>query len=277
MIERVVEAGGVQIFTREEGTGRPVILLHGFPQTGHCWREVAGRLAKRYRVIVPDLPGFGRSERPPAFDARAVAGVLAAFARAVDAPRVAWVGHDWGGSFAFALALAAPDSVEKLVVTNAPFRRIDFRKGFHFLAFNLPVLPEVAFRVAGGRIVPFILRAASVRKEVFDDEAVRTYVEAYASRERIASALAYYRTVTRTVLKRALLRSRPPEGKEHRTIEAPTLLVWGTGDPVLPPSIMAGVERDIRDVRMVRLEGVGHFVPEEAPERLADEIESFIG
>lgn len=275
--ERFVDAAGVRMFVREEGGGSPVFLLHGFPQTGHCWRDVTSRLAKRYRVVVPDLPGFGLSARPPSFSATAVAKILVALAEAVGAPRAAWVGHDWGGSFSLALALEAPESVHKLVVTNAPFRKIDFKRGFHFLAFNIPVVPELAFAAAGDRIVPFILRAASARKEVFDGDAVRPYQEAYASRERVGAALAYYRTVTRTLIKRALLRSQPPGGKAPRSIAAPTLIVWGDRDPVLPPGLADGIESDIGDARVVHLDGIGHFVPEEAPERLAAEIESFIG
>ena len=75
MTERTVVAAGVPMFVREEGAGDPVVLLHGFPQTGACWGAVAERLAKRYRVIVPDLPGFGRSGAPPRYEAEAVAGV----------------------------------------------------------------------------------------------------------------------------------------------------------------------------------------------------------
>lgn len=278
MTERTVEARGTRMFVREHGEGPPVVLLHGFPQTGECWRLVAPRLAERHRVIVPDLPGFGRSGRPLAYDAATVAGVLAAFMDAVEAPKAAVVGHDWGGSLAFALALAAPERVTRLVVTNAPFRRLDLRRGFHFVLFNIPVLPEVAFRVAGKHLVAFALRAASGRKEVFDDEAVRPYQEAYARPENVSSALAYYRTITRTMIARRLRPRRPGEpAKRPRAIEVPTLIVWGMRDPVLPPSLLEGIERDIPGARIVRLEECGHFVPEEGPDDLAGEIDAFLG
>ena len=275
MNERRVEAGSVSFLVREAGDGDPILLLHGFPQTGECWRAVAGTLADRHRVIVPDLPGFGRSSAPPSYDAATVASTFAALLDAVDAPRATVVGHDWGGSMAFAFALGFPERVERLVVTNAPFRKLDLKRGFHFLAFNIPMLPEAAFRVAGDRLVPFLLRAGSWRKEVMNDDAVRPYVEAYRSPSNVSSAMAYYRTVTRAVIKRRFSRAPAHDGSPRR-IEAPTLIVWGMRDPALPPAILESIERDIPQARVVRLGDVGHFVPDEAPVELARAIEDFI-
>jgi pimeloyl-ACP methyl ester carboxylesterase len=272
--ERTIEAGGVRFFVRESGAGDPIVLLHGFPQTGECWRRVAELLSVSHRVIVPDLPGFGRSTAPPAYDASRVADILADLLDAAGAKRATVVGHDWGGSLAFALTLAHPDRVGQLVVANAPFRKLDLRRGVHFLAFNLPVLPEVAFRLAGDRLVTFMLRAGSARKEAFGDDAIRPYVHAYRDPATVRSALSYYRTVTRRVIARRIRPGRSPS--QGRRIEVPTLIVWGMRDPALPPSLLEGILRDIPHARAVRLADVGHFVPEEAPKELAREIESFL-
>lgn len=276
MSERVVVAGGVPLFVREEGAGEPVVLLHGFPQTGACWRAISERLAKRFRVLVPDLPGFGRSGPPPRFDAEAVAGVLAAFLDQVGASPATIVGHDWGGSIAFAFALAHPERVTRLVVANAPFRKLDLRRGFHFLAFNIPVVPELAFRLGGGRLVNFMLRAGAARKDAFEAEALREYRAAYADPRNVRSALAYYRTITRRVIARRFRRRRRAGSGERRRIAAPTLVIWGMRDPVLTGEILQGIERDIPHARTIRLDGSGHFVPEEAPDEVAGAIESFL-
>jgi pimeloyl-ACP methyl ester carboxylesterase len=274
LTERSVEAGGVRFFVREGGAGRPVLLLHGFPQTGDCWRAVGAHLAGSSRLIVPDLPGFGRSSAPRAYDAASIADMLVALVDTLGAPRATVVGHDWGGSLAFALALGHPDRVDRLVVSNAPFRKLDLRRGFHFLAFNVPVIPELAFRVAGDRLVAFMLRAGSARKEVFAGDAVRPYVEAYRDPAVVRAALSYYRTVTRRAIARGL-RRRPAAGAVRR-IEIPTLIVWGMRDPVLPPTILKSIEHDIPQARIVRLEDVGHFVPDEAPTEFAREIAAFL-
>jgi epoxide hydrolase 4 len=273
--ERTVVANGVRIFTREAGAGDPIVLLHGFPQTGDCWRGVAEVLAKKHRVIAPDLPGFGRSGRPASYDAAEVADELAAFCDVAGAKRATIVGHDWGGSFAFALALAHPEHVGRLVVVNAPFRKLDLKRGFHFLAFNVPVLPELAFRVAGDRLVRFILHAGSARKDAFVADATRPYVDAYRSMDNVSSALSFYRTVTRRVIAQRL-RPRGAGAGAGRRIEAPTLIVWGMRDPALPESVLESIERDIPQATTVRLDDVGHFVPDEAPVALASAIESFI-
>ena len=276
MTVRDVVVSGVRFHVREQGSGDPILLLHGFPQTGECWSAVAERLAKRYRVIVPDLPGFGRSGAPASYDAESVAGVLGALLDELGASPATVVGHDWGGSLAFALALSHPDHVARLVVTNAPFRKLDLRRGFHFLAFNLPVVPELAFRVAGDRLVGFMLRAGAARKQVFDDERIRPYVEAFADPANVRSALAYYRTITRKVIARRFRSSPAASGAPKRRIEMPTLIVWGMKDFALPESILASIKRDIPHAHVVRLADVGHFVPDEAPAEVAEAIESFL-
>lgn len=275
MNERTIDAGGVSFLVRSAGDGDPVLLLHGFPQTGDCWRRVAERLAQHHRVFVPDLPGFGRSSSPPSYEAAAVAGTFAALLDAVDAPRATIVGHDWGGSLSFAFALAHPERVERLVVTNAPFRKLDLKRGFHFLAFNIPVLPEVAFRVAGDRLVTFMLRAGSARKEVMHDDAVQPYVEALRNRANVSSAMSYYRTVTRGVIVRRFRKPASADGAPRR-IGVPTLIVWGMRDPALPASVLESIVHDIPQAKVIRLDDVGHFVPDEAPEELATAIEGFI-
>jgi len=265
------------------GVGEPLLLLHGFPQTGACWNWVAERLARAHRLLVPDLPGFGRSGRPRAFDAATVVESLVALMDTIGVERATVVGHDWGGSMAFALALAHPERVHRLIVANAPFRKLDLKRGFHFLLFNIPVLPEAAFRVAGERLVPFMLRAASARKEAFASaDAVRPYVEAFRSSDTVSSALGYYRTVTRRVIMQRLPMSRPsaPSGGGAsalpRRITAPTLIVWGMRDPALPENVLQSIEHDIPQARVVRLGDVGHFVPDEAPQEFAAAIASFI-
>jgi pimeloyl-ACP methyl ester carboxylesterase len=276
MNERTVAAGDVSFFVRTAGDGDPILLLHGFPQTGDCWKTVAERLARTHRVIVPDLPGFGRSSSPPSYGAAAVAGTFVALLDAIgESQAVTIVGHDWGGSLSFAFALEHPHRVTRLVVTNAPFRKLDLKRGFHFLAFNVPLLPEVAFRLVGDRLVRLILRAGSARKEVMHDEAVRPYVAAYRESANVSSAMSYYRTVTRNVIARRFRRPAPGRGAPRR-IEAPTLIVWGMRDRGLPASVLDGIQDDIPHARVVRLDDVGHFVPDEAPEELATAIAEFI-
>lgn len=284
MTEELIDVAGTKIFTRRSGDGPAVLLLHGFPQTGHCWRDVASQLEKRFDVIVPDVPGYGRSDRPPQADAGPVAALLDAYLDRLEVEKVTIVGHDWGGAFAFRMALDHQPRVERLVITNSPFREMSLWRAWYIMYFNLPLLPELSFRALGNRLIEGALKGASTRKDVFDDATVRVYQDAYASNERVCSALAYYRTTTRRSLAkqvrgrlrgRGSLRPTGLEGDRPRRITAPTLLVWGMKDPVLTPALIPGIVRDIPQAEVVELDGVGHFVPEEAPGELAAAIERF--
>lgn len=286
MSERFVEVEGRRIFVREHGNGTPVVLLHGFPQTGQAWKQVADKLSGRNRVFIPDLPGFGQSDAAVASDIGTIARTIVRALEAAGAAKFTVVGHDWGGSIALRIALDFPESVEKIVVVNAPFRSLDLRHGWHFLALNVPLVPEAVMVLAGRRLVPMLIKAASKNKQAFDDEAMKGYGEAFSDLAHARSTLAYYRTITRTTIMRGVRAAvsklpipglgAPAEPSEPRRVQAPTLIVWGERDPVLPASLIASIERDIDDVTTVRLPDVGHFVPEEAPSELAHEIDRFL-
>ncbi|HWC13759.1 MAG TPA: alpha/beta hydrolase [Actinomycetota bacterium] len=286
MLERAVQAGSTEIFHREVGNGPAILMLHGFPQTGHCWRGVAERLSSRFRVLAPDVPGFGASAAPPVHDAATVARILFDYLEAVDAPQAVVAGHDWGGAFALWMALDRPDRVRRLVLTNTAFRELSPLHSWYIWLFNIPLLPELAFRFTGDQILSVFLRGATpaAQRSVFEGEPLRIYQEAYSDPERVASALAYYRTVTRKALTRqvrvrlgrGVVRTDAIDGGGRREIEMPTLIVWGMKDPALPPSLLRGMKRDIPQAEIVELDDVGHFVPEEAPDELATAIDAFV-
>jgi pimeloyl-ACP methyl ester carboxylesterase len=194
---------------------------------------------------------------------------------AVGAPRATVVGHDWGGGVAFRLALAHPDKVERLAVINSPFRTLDLRRGWHMLFFNVPILPEIITSAARDRWIDLALRAGAARKDAFDQDALAEYHEAYRSLERKRSAFAYYRTVTRRIIASKLPR-RERHTRPRASITAPTLVIWGEKDPVLPVALAETILRDIPQARLATIPDAGHFVPEEQPERVAQLLKEFI-
>ena len=108
-----VDAGGVGIEYEVTGEGRPVVLLHGFPDSGRLWRHQVPALAEAgFRVIVPDLRGYGRSDKPREVDAyamQALVGDVVAVLHDAGAPKAHVVGHDWGAALAWAFAAFVPD------------------------------------------------------------------------------------------------------------------------------------------------------------------------
>lgn len=281
--EGYVAAGNTRLFVRALGHGEDVaLLLHGWPQDGSSWRRVAPLLVDAgYRVVAPDLKGFGRSEAPrTGYDAATLADEISQLIKGLHAERVVLVGHDWGGVIAVATAFRHPGRVQALVVASAPLRRLDLRASWHVPLLNLPVLPELAFRVAARPILGAAIRAASVVREPFTDEVLDTYAEAVSAHP--AAWLRYYRGLSRRAVVRAVTRPvrrrvpllRGPDDA-HR-MRVPATVVWGEDDPVTPFHLATGVAADL-NADLVPVPGTGHFVPEEHPLALARAVVAVAG
>ena len=147
-----VEAGGIGVEYEVTGQGRPVMLLHGFPDSGRLWRHQVPALAGAgFQVIVPDLRGYGRSDKPEdveAYSLMALAGDVIAILSDLGLTRAHLVGHDWGAALAWAMASLAPTTVDHLVVLSvghpATFRRtaLQREKSWYMLLFQFPGIAE---------------------------------------------------------------------------------------------------------------------------------------
>jgi pimeloyl-ACP methyl ester carboxylesterase len=264
--------------------GRPVLLLHGIPQTAAVWRSLLPALAADRVVVAPDLKGLGGSEVAGPYDVPTLVRELAALALHEVDGEFDLVGHDWGGSLALALAATRPDLVRRVVVINAPYRYIDYRRAAYIPFFALPAVPELAFALGGRDLVRRMIRHAWCTDPPLDRETLEHYAAAYTDPARISAMLGYYRAAVRGRLRtvpgqlrrRAAGRRRPVEETRLRSPER-TLVLWGAADPVLPVSVGEAVVRDLgADVELVSLPGVGHFVPEEAPGLAREIIEAFL-
>src|SRR5262249_55506048 len=132
----VTVTGGVRIHYRRLGSGPPIVLLHGFPQTGHCWRKVMPALAARFTVVAPDLRGYGDSDRPPSgYDKRRMAADVAELIQTLALAPVVLVGHDRGGRVAHRFALDHPQLLTRLVL-------LDIAPTYHVFARMDPHTPR---------------------------------------------------------------------------------------------------------------------------------------
>lgn len=274
-----VRALGSPSFDPEVTDGTPaaddlILLLHGWPQDSSSWHQVAPQLVEAgYRVACPDLKGFGRSDAPKrGYDPETLADEIAQLIRNLHARRAIVVGHDWGGAVALATAFRHPGRVRALTVASSPFRQIDLLAAWHIPLLNLPVLPQLAFRFAGGPLTRGAIRHSAEHDEVFTDEMLDGYVDAV--RAAPGAWLSYYRTLSRrAVLDIAVRRIRhrasflqPPEGP-HR-LRVPATVVWGEKDRATPFALAPQVARDL-DATLIGIPDAGHFVHEEAPDAFA--------
>jgi pimeloyl-ACP methyl ester carboxylesterase len=257
-----VDVGGVVTEFEVIGAGRPVMLLHGFPDSGRLWRHQVPALAEAgFQVIVPDLRGYGRSGQPEAVEAyslsRVARDVLAIMA-GLEIPRAHVVGHDWGAALAWVLASRAAGSVDHMVALSAgspvTFRRTleQREKSWYMLLFQFPGIAERW--LSEDNWVNFRRWARHP-----DTDQVIAELEASGS---LTPALNWYRA------------NVPPEswlGPPVRfpPVQAPTMGVWSTGDGALTEVQMTDSAASVTGPwRYERLYGPGHWMQLDAPDRV---------
>lgn len=281
--EGYVAGGDTRFFVRALGHGDDVVLLlHGWPEDGTAWNRVAPLLADAgWRIVAPDLKGFGRSQAPRSgYDPETLGDEIAQLIRNLHVRRVVLVGHDWGGAIALATAFRHPGRVSKLVIADAPYRRLDLRRSWHIPLLNLPIVPEVAFGVGGEQLVRAALRYGAEVTEAFPEEVVQRYARAVEANP--GAWLSYYRTLSRrAVVDRAVRTVRrlvpglPSPGGPHR-LRVPVRVLWGENDRATPFHLAAGVAEDLGG-ELVPIPGTGHFPHEEDPLAFARAVFEFIG
>jgi pimeloyl-ACP methyl ester carboxylesterase len=266
-VERVLSANGVRLHCLVEGEGPLVVLLHGFPETSHAWRKQVPALAKRFRVVAPDLRGFGASDKPKgiaSYRTSVVANDIVALIHAFDAERAHVVGHDWGGGVAWTLASLHPEAVDRLVVLNSPHPAVmqralrsnwtQIRKSWYIFAFQLPWLPEWSFRRDGAKALKDSLRRTARQPDTFSDADLDEYAAAFSAPGAATAAINYYRAAARSPLAR---------GK----IKAPTLLIWAENDFALGMELTRGMDGLFDNPpRIEYVADTGHWVMEERPD-----------
>ena len=282
---RYVAVEGVRFHVHRAGPTRkrrttPVLLLHGMPETAACWHRLMPELATDRVVIAPDLKGLGLSEARDPYDVPSLVAELAALVmHEVEGP-VDVVGHDWGGSLALALAGTRPELIRRVVDISGPYRQMNLLRALHVPFFALPVLPEVAFRLGGSRIVDLAFSYAWKATTALPAEHRAHYLASYAEPARVDAMLAYYRSVTRSramAAVGALAGGEKPEPPPTKVRAERSLVIWGAADPLVALPDGEAVVRDLgASASMLSLPGVGHWPLEEAPDVVVPAIAEFL-
>lgn len=281
--EGFVPGGETRFWVRALGHGDDVVmLLHGWPEDGSMWHRVAPQLVEAgYRVVCPDLKGFGRSEAPRGgYDPETLGDEIAQLVRNLHARKAVLVGHDWGGAVALATAFRHPGMVRGLVVASAPYRQLDLRRSWHIPLMNIPLLPEFAFRRASRPLVKAAVRYASSVDEAFPDEAIDRYAEAVGANPH--AWLSYYRTLSRRAVwdwAKRRVRKRVPALRSPRApnhLRVPAMVVWGGEDPVTPLHLASRVAHDL-NAELKVIPEAGHFVVDEAYDAFTAAVLEFLG
>lgn len=275
--DRSVDVGGLRWRCRVGGAGPPVVLLHGWPETGWTWRKVVPALLGVRTVFVPDLPGWGESDKPAGYpySIASLVDELPVFARASGIEgRFALVGHDWGAAAAISLALQRPEALERVVWVNLGPELLHPIGPWHMLFMNLPHLPEWVLAHRLPSFVERIFRWWAADPDAFGAEELAVYTEALARPGARAATLQYYRSI-RAIAPRAL-RARFSGTAIPERVEVPLLVLWGDRDPIARVQDAHRLANRLPDARVVIVPGAGHFPQEERPELVAHEIATFL-
>jgi pimeloyl-ACP methyl ester carboxylesterase len=279
--KRFVRVGEARVAYYEEGSGEPLLLLHGCPFSSYIWRKVIPQFSSSYRCLAPDLLGLGDTETPEGADwsLRAQAAMILDFLGALGIGRIHVVGHDHGAAVAQLLAAEHPDTIDRLVISNAeaydnwpseeerPFVR----------ATQIPVLGDVVLWAWSLRpLFRLTLKEAKAVHDpkVLSSELLDGYIRANLSdRHRRAKT------------RRFLAGQFDPENKrvtmdlldDLRRFDRPTLLVWAKDDPHFGPEWGERLRRDIPgSVRVELLPETGHLLMEERPESFVTLVSEFL-
>ena len=260
--------------------GKPVMLLHGFPDFWYGWRHQIGPLAAAgYRVIAADQRGYNLSDKPEAISEYRLDLIADDALRLADevAPgkSVTVIGHDFGAGVAWWLALNRPERVDRIAVLNVPHLAVFHRalrrspaqwlRSWYILFFQLPWLPEWGMRVSAFRSLVKALRRSSL-PGAFPDSDLERYRQAWAQQGALSGMLNWYR---------ALMRSPAPMKRSPR-VRIPTLILWGVHDVALGRE-MAPASLSLCDHgRLVEFEDATHWVHMEEPAKVNEELLAFL-
>lgn len=274
-----IRAGQIDIQVASAGNGLPVILLHGYPQSGEIWRRVALDLAKERQVIIPDLPGMGLSDiKESGYDLLSVAEAIHAVAAALGLKQVDLIGHDWGGAVGAVYALRYRQEVRRLAFIESALGGSGFE---NLWVFNTPN-PALTF-------IPFLLaenlseELVAGREEIWLRHLWQTftynkvgvpfsdwqpYLEAMQRPGLFRASGDYYRAVYEGAGKVGALIS-------DSKLTIPVLSV--SGEASLGAAQLSLVEAFAGNItRHATIPGSGHFVPEEQPQALLSELRNFL-
>jgi pimeloyl-ACP methyl ester carboxylesterase len=273
---RMITSEGLRYHVVASGQGPAVALVAGFPQSVYAWRRVAPLLADEFTVLAVDLPGQGDSDKPlDGYDTRTTARRLHGLLHTLGHEEFVYVGHDIGAWVGFALAHDFPDALRGVALIDGNIPGVSLPstfgpenwRSFHFLFNAVPDLPEALLAGRERILIEWFLqgKTASAR-QTFSRADIDEYARAYSMPGGLRGMLGYYRAVLEDIEIHAELKTRP--------IKVPVLAIAASAGSA--PDLYDRMKPLGTDVRGGLIAHSGHYIPEEQPAALANQLRQFI-
>lgn len=276
-----VSVNGVKLHYVRQGAGEPLLLIHGWPGFWYEWHMNIGALAQHYDVIVPDMRGFAYSDKPDVapevgYTDSVFAEDIKAFCDFYHFDRVRIVTHDFGAIWMQRFARLYPERLHKLMLFDPPYPGIGGRwfelpqalNTWYQLFHQQPWAEDLvgSSKQATEIYLRHFLSAWSANKDLWTDAEIAAYVEAYSQPGALRGGFNCYR---------AALRGGAFAGADKK-VETPTRVLWGDSDSILPFAWSDKLGDFFSNFELKKIEGVGHFMMREAPERVNAETIDFM-
>lgn len=270
MEHHYADVNSVRLHYVKDGHGPLMILLHGFPEFWYAWRKLIPEFAKDHLVVAPDMRGYNLSAKPAGvaqYGIQFLIEDIRALAEHLGYKKFTLVGHDWGGSVAWAFAIKNPQYLEKLVILNAPHPGVfgkllrdnpEQQKASQYMA---------AFQNPGIEALMAADHFSALKKAMgftFTEEETKAYEGAWSQPGALASAINYYRA-----------RRPTPEGMDL-SVHVPTLVLWGEKDTALLVANVEGLDAYIPSLKIKKFPAASHWIVHEQPNEVSRAIREFI-
>ncbi|KAK6189029.1 hypothetical protein SNE40_005080 [Patella caerulea] len=260
--------------------GKPLMLfVHGFPEFWYSWRYQLKEFAKDYRCVAIDQRGYNDSDKPTGVGNYAMSMMVDDLKQLIPAlgyKSCVLVGHDWGGAVCWAFASQHQYLIDRLILMNCPHpgsfftyamsHPSQFLKSWYIYFFQLPWLPELAFRLNDYQniVMTFKGKKMGVQSGIMTNEDIEAYKYAFSRPGAATASINYYRAAVRSV------------SHDKRVIEKPTQIIWGCVDVALERGLAEECREFTKDLSISYIEEASHWVQMDQPDKVNKLMRKFL-
>jgi pimeloyl-ACP methyl ester carboxylesterase len=245
----------------EKGTGTPIVLMHGFPLDSRVWEAQVNSLSDQYRVIAPDLRGFGKSASSDAFSMASLADDVHALLKEIGALPAVLGGLSMGGYVALAFAKKYPADLRGLLMVDTR-AEADTSEGKEKRNKMIQLVRDKGSKAVADEMSPKMLAEETAKAHPAVGRKLREIMESQSAK-----------TIEHAV---AAMRDREDHTKNLASIAVPTLIIVGESDAITPPAMSQSMNQAIRNSTLVTIKSSGHMSPMEQPEQVSNAIRGFV-